>query len=84
MHDLKTIQKMNKVSRPDESHAMAKCTRDYKSLHYHYKSWSAEFECRECGRRGRFNLNYLGNRKRVFCDGVKFHRIEIEEEGHNA
>ena len=63
---------------PKTAHSMRKCHRVANSHHYHYKSWSANFRCPDCGREGRFNLNYLGNRKRVFCDGVKFHKKEVE------
>jgi hypothetical protein len=33
--------------------------------------WQNEVTCPECGRKGRFLANYLGQRK-VYCDGIKF------------
>lgn len=41
---------------------------------YHYKSWSFEYRCAACGRTGRFNTNYLGQRK-VVCNGKRFSKI---------
>jgi hypothetical protein len=35
---------------------------------------SYEFRCPACNRTGRFNTNYLGKKKVVVCDGVKFDR----------
>jgi hypothetical protein len=54
-------------------HARRVCQR-LKSLRYHTRSHSDAFQCPECGRQGRFNLNWLGNRKGVFCVGLRFER----------
>lgn len=42
--------------------------------HYHFRNWSWDFECPTCGRKGRFSLNFLGQRT-VMCDGRKFHKV---------
>lgn len=43
---------------------------------YHNRSHSDLFACPECGRHGRFNLNWLGNRKVVVCVGLRFERVD--------
>jgi len=52
-------------------HELTVCVRQDKR-HYHNRSHSEEFRCPICGRIGRQNLNWLGNRRGVYCDGVKF------------
>jgi hypothetical protein len=58
------------------NHETKKCEEVPHSSQYHYKNHSAEFECPECHRKARFNLNFLGRRK-VFCDGQKFTKVRV-------
>lgn len=37
--------------------------------HYSTKNWSDRFVCLECGNTRRHNLNYLGSRRTLYCDG---------------
>jgi len=52
-------------------HAYCECKTTNRPADYHYKNWSKEFRCESCGRIGKFNLNYLGQRK-IYCDGNIF------------
>ena len=73
MYDLKTIEKINEP-KTYTIHDKAVCKRDVSSSRYHNKSWSSNFVCPVCGRTGRFNLNFLGQRN-VVCDGKKFYKV---------
>jgi hypothetical protein len=57
-------------------HSPAIANRTEAYARYHYKNWSMEYGCPECGRRGWFSKNFLGQRK-VVCDGVKFHKVSM-------
>ena len=61
---------MSFISPAQPPHESAVCARE-NQVHFHGTSWSDSFKCPVCGRRGRYNLNFLGPR-RVFCDGAKF------------
>jgi hypothetical protein len=57
------------------AHEAAVCKRTGPQ-HFHTKSWSDRFECSVCKRARRFNLNFLGGRRVVFCNGEKMYRSE--------
>lgn len=52
-------------------HDKTKAQRVPGMIWFHTKQYTALFRCPVCSREGRFNLNWLSNRK-VFCDGTKF------------
>ena len=58
-------------------HRLAVANRTEAYARYHYKNWSMEYGCPECGRRGWFSKNFLGQRK-VICDGAKFHKVGVK------
>ena len=58
-------------------HELKVCVRQGKRQ-YHNCSHSDEFVCPVCGRACRQNLNYLGHRNGLYCDGAKFHRRRYE------
>jgi hypothetical protein len=57
-------------------HPLLICVEIPSSSRYSYRNWSLAFRCPDvqCGRVGRFNLNYLG-RRRVACDGTRFVKL---------
>lgn len=45
-------------------------------LRFHNKSWSDAYECPTCKTRRRQNISYLGHRRKLVCNGVKFAKVE--------
>lgn len=64
---------MSITTAPSTPHERAECYQVMGTQHYN-RSWSYEFMCQICGRRGRFNTSFLGHRNTVFCDGTRFER----------
>lgn len=62
-----------------QTHDKAVCERSDRPMEYNYKSWTAEFICPVCERRGKFNKNFLG-RRLVVCDGARFRTERRPEE----
>lgn len=64
---------------PGVRHDLVRCAET--NAWYHRRSnarvghWMLQFTCPECGRKGKFQRNYLGQRK-VMCDGIKFTKLE--------
>lgn len=66
------------------AHAPAVMVRDPRRLtnRYSNKNWSGLFQCPTCGRRVRQNLNFLGSRNELVCDGVRSKRQRKHEARH--
>lgn len=68
-------------SRQSGPHTITEC--EYTDGWYHGRStrrsgvWQWQFTCPACKRSGKFNRNFLGQRK-VMCDGVKFTKILMD------
>jgi hypothetical protein len=56
------------------THEPTACERTTAYGRYSYKNWSLQYACPVCKRDGWFNKNFLG-RRRVLCDGYKFHKV---------
>ncbi len=56
-------------------HERAQAVEVRATTQYSGKSYSVQFECPTCQRKGRFNLSFLGLR-RVICNGVKFEKVD--------
>lgn len=60
---------------PGVRHEVTQCSES--GAWYHHRSnaktgqWKLEFTCPDCGRKGKFLRNYLGQRV-VMCDGIRF------------
>lgn len=63
--------------RPKDQHEATVCQM-LGERRYHNRSHSDRFQCPACYRRGRFNLNWLGNQKVVVCVGRRFERRQRE------
>ena len=57
------------------THERTQCDEVRATTHYSGKSYSVQFECPFCQRKGRFNLSFLG-RRRVVCNGIKFEKVD--------
>ena len=57
-------------------HDLAQCEKTGHAQ-YSYRNWTRNFKCPTCGREGKFNLNFLGQRT-VWCDGAKFEKVTAE------
>jgi hypothetical protein len=58
------------------THAPRVCNKNAGSAQYAFRNWSHAYECPTCFRTGRFNKNFLGQRK-VVCDGLKFTKESV-------